>query len=232
MFPEHHTYVEPFGGMGWVLLGKTPSPVEVFNDIEEEIANLYNVIKYAHTELIVEMQYTLYSRKTFEEYKAAMLNKSVTGVQRAAYYPYIVKTSFASMGRTWGYARKNKPKMLIENVEKAIKEVHARLQRVYIEYSDYRPLIPRYDSPETLFFLDPPYRTRTSKNYPYSFGDDGYIEMRDILRTIKGKFLLTLNDDAFIRQLFKEFHQEEVMVNYSLSNKGTKKFPELIIRNY
>jgi DNA adenine methylase len=62
--------------------------------------------------------------------------------------------------------------------------------------------------------------------------DQDYRDLKDILSKIKGKFLLSINDDPFIRSLFQDFIIEEVQTRYSVMAKGNQKMSELLIRNY
>jgi site-specific DNA-adenine methylase len=65
-FPPHHTYVEPFGGAASVLLNKPPSPVEVYNDLDERITRLFRVLRDHGEELHRRLTLTPYSEIEFE----------------------------------------------------------------------------------------------------------------------------------------------------------------------
>ncbi len=93
-------------------------------------------------------------------------------------------------------------------------------------------MIEKYDREETLFFADPPY-FQTS-GYGNEFGEKEHILLRDKLKQLKGKFILTINDHDFIRELYKDFNIEEVKVNYSVSRSLSARgeYAELIIKNY
>ena len=108
-----------------------------------------------------------------------------------------------------------------------------RLSRVVIENKDFEDLIKVYDRPSALFYLDPPYHT-TEKYYNCDFGEKDHIRLRDCLQQIKGKFILSYNNDEFIKDLYKEYNIEEISRNNNLSiNRGTgREFKELIIKNY
>ncbi len=104
---------------------------------------------------------------------------------------------------------------------------------VVIECKDFRDLIPRYDRPHSFFFLDPPYWNITG--YKYDFTGQDFLELKEILQNIKGKFLMTLNDTPEIREIFSCFAIEEATLKYSCGSSTearSKIRTELLISNY
>lgn len=233
MFPEHTGYASVFAGALWDLFKKPPSKSESVNDINGELMNFYRVIKEKPYQFLVEIQWDLVSRKAFLEYKADLENpEHLTDVERAKRFFYVLKTSFGGKRTVYGYARTDKPKLNLVDIEEIVIATHNRLKRVNIECLDWREFIPKYDSPNTLFYLDPPYRCKTSQQvYIQSFTDSDYEELNACLKGIKGVFILSLNDDEFIRETFKDFKIEEVETLYSLSGR-LQKAKEVLIKNY
>lgn len=92
--PDHQVYCEVFGGSGAVLLAKTPSPTEVFNDINQDVINLFRVVKNHVDEFMREVRWFLKSRLQFDIYKKASL-ESLTDIQRAARFYYLMRTTYA-----------------------------------------------------------------------------------------------------------------------------------------
>ena len=97
-----------------------------------------------------------------------------------------------------------------------------------IEHKDFENLIKVYDRPTALFYCDPPYHS-TEKYYDVPFAESDHIRLRDTLANIKGKFLLSYNDDDFVRGLYKDFKIEAIERGNNLAGG---KFKELIITNY
>lgn len=84
--------------------------------------------------------------------------------------------------------------------------MHERLQGVTIENASYDYVINRMDSPDTLFYLDPPYWD-CEKDYGKNiFGKDDFYALKEILDSLKGKFILSLNDVPEVRELFKDYN--------------------------
>ena len=89
MIPELMCHIELFFGAGWVYLGKEPSKVEVINDIDKELINLFRMTKYHASEIERMLEYEFSGRDIFEEYKNVSV-KYLTEIHRAS----PVKVSF------------------------------------------------------------------------------------------------------------------------------------------
>ena len=229
MIPNHVCYVEPFFGAGWVYWAKEESEVEVINDKDQELINLFRIIKEHPEELERILRYEFVSRDKFDFYKE-IDTKYLTDIQRAARYLYIVSNSFASKGVSFGYGALKKPsqKIFLED----FKILRDRLKNTYVENKDVLDIINRYDRENTFFFCDPPYYKTTG--YLEKFKEEDHIKLKDALENISGKFLLTINDHEEIRELYKSFNIKETKVNYSVSRQtaARKEYGELIITNY
>lgn len=227
--PEHICYVEPFFGAGWVYFKKNPSTVEIINDIDGELINLFRIMKEHPNEFERLLQYEFISRDKFNMYKNVNL-AYLTDIQRAIRFLYIISNSFASRGISFGYTAIGKPqqKIFIENVL----EIRERLKNTIIENNTVFDIIRRYDRETTFFFLDPPYIN--TMGYKNKFSIDDHEILRDLLKEIKGKFLLTVNDCEEAREIYKDFIIENVKVGYSVARKkeARKSYGELIIKNY
>lgn len=230
LIPQHTCYCEVFFGAGWVFFGKEPSKVEVVNDIENELINLFKSIKYHQEEISRLMKFEICSRSKFKEYSDTD-PKLLTEIQRAVRFIYLISQSFAGKGKNFGYKIKQKPTFQIFNTDnlKAIKE---RLRNTYIENLSFEEVFNKYDREETFFFCDPPYYK--THGYDNPFVKEDHVRLNEILNNIKGKFLLTINDHKFIRELYKDFNVIETKVSYSISreSKARKNYSELIITNY
>lgn len=230
-FPDNQNldrYIEVFGGAGWVLFGKEPGKhLEVFNDIDSNLINLYRCIKYHCGELQKELDWLVVSREQFFDYKEKYNLHGLTDIQRAARYFYVIKSSFGSDRKTFGTNKKN-----LANTIDYLPEVSDRLKNVVIENLDYQRLIKVYDRPKALFYLDPPY-LGTEKYYDSGFNLEDHKKLCSILKEIKGKFILSYNDNDFIREIYKDFYIEAVARNNNMASKcNPNSYEEIIIRNF
>lgn len=230
MIPEHTCYIELFFGAGWVYFGKEKSKVEVINDIDKELINLFKMIKYHSPEIERQLEYEFSGRDIFEEYKHCTI-EYLTEIHRAVRFLYLITQSFAGRGGVYGYGTNTKPspQIFYKNVLGDLKE---RLRNTYVENLSFEKIIDKYDREYSFFFCDPPYLETTG--YGNTFWEHEHLILRDKLSNIKGKFLLTINDHENIREWYKDFNIKEVQVNYSVSKetKGRGKYKELIITNY
>ena len=241
MMPEHHCYVEVFGGAGWVLFRKQPSKVEVWNDMNSDLVNLFRIVRNK-LHVFKRRQYFLLSSR--EEYcafqKAIKTGEFKDDVDRAIAFYYCIKNSFGSgifTGFAFGPSRGPKYCESIEKLEAA----RERLKNVYIDNLSFARLIPNYDRKDTLFYCDPPYymlldRPCGRQYYQHTFTADDHTRLRDTLKGISGRFILSYDDHPIVRKLYRRFRVTETEpVLYSMNNRQgvpSRKVGELIITNY
>lgn len=234
-FPEStpKTYVEVCGGAGWVFFEKekTAKQLEVFNDIDSNLINLYRCIQHHPDALVEELEYIIASREIFYDFREQIDVRGLTDIQRAARYFYLIKTSFGCNKRNFATRRKRLDKAL-----ERFDEIQSRLSGVVVENRDFEELIKLYDSADTLFYLDPPYYG-TEKHYNGNgkpFLKEDHYRLKECLAEIKGNFILSYNDDEFIRCLYDGYKIEGITRKSTLNAHSTnnKKFAEVIIRNY
>ena len=139
-------------------------------------------------------------------------------------------------GRTFGTSATGPSGLNITNVEERLMEVHWRLARVTIEHLDACECVLRYDRPTTVFYIDPPYY-KVKGGYAHELKVEDFPRIRAALDVLKGKFILSLNDHADVRAIFKGFVQERVTLKYSSGNcraatdTRSKDRHELLIHN-
>lgn len=227
MFPgDFDRYIEVFGGGGSVLFAKDRhAPLEVYNDADGALVNLFRCVKYHCAELQREIDGWINARELFEDARAQLDTRGMTDIQRAARFYVQVRLSYGADRRTYGCNKKS-----LQSSVDYLTAIRNRLNAAgtVIEHKDFDNLIKVYDRPKSLFYCDPPYHT-TEKHYNAQFTEDDHHRLKLRLNGIQGRFLLSYNDDDFIRELYKDFKITSVERPNSLS-KGT--FKELIITNY
>ena len=114
-----------------------------------------------------------------------------------------------------------------------ITELQDRMANVVVENQDFETLIKHYDRPDAFFYADPPYFS-TEDMYEVGFGWDDHVRLRDTLKSIKGKFLLSYNDCPEIRELYEGFSLFDFSRTHSMAQRyeAGKEFKELLICNY
>jgi DNA adenine methylase len=210
LFPPHQCYVEAFGGAAHVLFKKSPSLIEVYNDINSNLVRFFSVLrdKDKAEELIRRLQLTPYSR---EEFKFCRDNQIADEIEAVRRWYVCLCQSFSCNEYSWSHSRTISCRGMSQAVSswlsKVVERLPAaveRLRRVQIEQMDFRKLIHKYDSSATLFYLDPPYihETRTmSFKYKYEMNSQDHEDLVRLLQCIKGKAVLSGYDNEMYRRL-------------------------------
>lgn len=232
-FPAHEAYCEVFAGAAWVLFKKPESKVEIINDINRDLVNLYRCVKHHLAELCAQFRWMLVARDEFDRFLATPAD-TLTDIQRAARFYYLAKTSFGARiaKPTFGIAATGPSRLNLLRIEEDLSEAHLRLTRVYIENRPYEQIIDRFDKPGTLFYIDPPYWGCEQDYGVGVFSRDDFERLATQLGGLKGKFLLSLNDVPGVREVFDGFNIESVKTRYSIAAKSNKVVGEVLISNY
>ena len=221
LFPPHKIYVEPFVGAGNIIYRKPFSQIEIINDLDKDMYKIFCGIKSRGDWIDKNIYRTYLTKYQFDSIKDKNDLMSLL---------YKYHCSFSSKGETYNdrnFFKQGKNPSIWKANFSALQD---RLKDVQIYNDDYKNIIRHFDSPDTFFYLDPPYEN-TKKYTNYVSPEDVYLT----LKKIKGKFLLSYNDSPRIREIFKEFRIRNVSTKYTgnlLGTSNNEKVNELIITNY
>lgn len=201
LFPDHKIFVEVFGGGASVILNKVPAPVEVLNDLDSGLINFFRVLRDPEKfhRLHDKAMLTPYSREEFMHFKE-WWDEPEDDVEKAYRWYVVARMSFSGrFGTSWQHVVTYSQKGMSCAVMKwlasleALPQIHQRLMRVQIEHQDFRTILERYDTPDTLFYLDPPYvpDTRRAGKYDHEMTLEDHQDLVRILLGIKGKACLS-----------------------------------------
>lgn len=230
-FPPHTCYVEVFAGGAALFFMRPPAEVEVLNDVNGDLVNLYRVVKSHLEEFVRQFKWAISSRDVFKWLQDTPPH-TLTDIQRAARFFYLQQQAFGGRvdGQTWGTATTAPPVNLLR-IEENLSAAHLRLCNAYVEHLDWRVCMERYDRAHTLFYLDPPYWQTEGYGVPFAW--DQYESMAEAMSRLKGKAVLSINDHPDIRRAFAQFEMEELTIDYTVggaSNRVTR--GELIIYSW
>jgi DNA adenine methylase len=205
LLPPHKVYVEPFCGAASLFFAKPPSPVEVLNDLNEDVVNVFRVLqnKETHEELRFRLMYTPYARAEFVRAIEMLKQKDLTPVDRA--WAFMVKQNMGFSGGIranagdWSRAFTSNQGCadVCNSWLMRLSMLDAwrwRLMTVQIDCRDALEVIRYWDSPDTLFYVDPPYVAETRKTldaYAYEMTADQHKELVESLLGIKGKAVVS-----------------------------------------
>jgi DNA adenine methylase len=228
-FPEHKIYVEPFVGSAAIFFNKEKADINVLNDLDKELINRLKLLKKA------PIDKSLYKNdlNTIEKIKNFYDNHSNSITDLILYNKIITSNGFNNQPalKSSKIYKDVNPYSIVPKIE----EYQNKLENVKLLSRDYEKIIKQYDSPDTLFFLDPPYEnSKITLGYAEDKNFD-FEKFAKIVKNIKGKFFLTINDSKYIRELFKEFKQNNISVytTWANANENINKYrKELFITNY
>jgi DNA adenine methylase len=228
IMPKHKIYVEPFIGGGSVFFSKNPAEVNIINDKDIEIYNMYRDMK-TDGEKMINRDFM----PNRDKFNKLLKKKKFDSIADRLYRNlYITINSFASNRRGFVGEKEVEVKKNT-NVGKKYKTTKWKdflnNNNVKIFNEDFSSIIKKYDSPTTLFYLDPPYSKSTTD---YDIGGIDPIKVFNALQGIKGKFILSYDASPEIKKLFNKYKIKIVTTAYEISGQRQENIKEFLIKNF
>jgi DNA adenine methylase len=245
LIPVTRLYVEPFGGGGSVLLNRPVSEIEVYNDLDGELVNLFRVLRDedSYRQFRRAVAFMPYSRAEFERclnfaevddlvgravHFYTVLNQSVSGKRLAGPGDWSRNRTINNADR-W-FAR-----------QEGLVAIYERIRTVQLECRDALDILKQWDTPDTTFYCDPPYMLSTRGNnryYAVEPGDEWHYDLLAVLAEVRGCVVLSGYDHPAYRALGEigwtvdTYGQDTTMdvANSSLKGKVRKRV-EVVYRN-
>lgn len=236
-FPPHKCYVEPFGGAASVLIQKERSQIEVYNDLNSDVVSYFRVLREQPENLSRAVYLTPYAR---EEYDLATSGEEVADpVERARRFcVWSWQSQFMKMRSKSGWrvinndSRSQSPAADWANMTH-LNAIAERFRKVQIEHGPALTVIERYDSPETLFYVDPPYvlDTRSDRSvYSHEMTDDDHTRLAETLHSVKGSVVLSGYRSDLYESLYSDWWSADATSRINSPN-GAKLAMETIWTN-
>ena len=205
LFPERERYCEPFGGGAAVLLAKPRSRIEVYNDLDGDIVNLFQVVRDHPQALARAVTFTPFSREEFALcYEATddPIERARRTLIRSGMGQGTVGTCWTSGFRAVGAKARDGgvpkdagriPAEIWRDIPAEIMRVAERMLGVVIESRDAKEILLEHDSDETLHYIDPPYvhDTRGKWRYRVDMTDADHGDLLDVVRGLRGSVVLS-----------------------------------------
>ena len=236
IIPKHELFVEVFCGAAHVSLSKPISKYNIINDKNSDLINLFLTMRDNGELLKEKLSDTMYSRQVFQDYKKMYKSEDwlkQSNFDRALMYFYVlvnsVNSNFSSFSTSIG--TKGKP----EEYQKRLEKIKNVFKHFTIENLDFRECVEKYDTENTFFYCDPPY-VDCEHYYQTVFNETDHRDLAELLKHIKGKFLLSYYPHQLINELYKEFYiiKKEYIKHsqYQPEQLTRNKSTELFISNY
>ena len=226
LIPIHDTYIEPFVGSGSVFFGKDKAEKNVLNDLDIDLMNAYRLIEMCSNDI------SLYNHDltTIEKIKKFYDGQPTTTEDKLTHYKIASSNGFNGkfVLKSKYIYKKNNPFTTLKHIQ----SYREKLENVVLSNLDYKETIKDHDCVSAFLFIDPPYTLFYDNAFAYAEQGDtfDYNELLYVLKTVKGKFMMTLNDTDFFRDLFKCFY----ITTFTTTKNNWKHIPrvELLISNY
>ena len=241
-FPENHqemTYIESYCGGANILFNKPKSKIEVINDIDIGLIQIYRALRDEPKEFLRRLKICKYCEETFDR---ALKKDEPKDYLEYAVNEFILrrmsrgglKKAFAWSERTRG----GKPGDINawETALEGLPVLGERLQEVFIYNKPAVEVIKSFNNPNTLLYLDPPYlqETRVSKNaYTFEMTTDDHIELANVLKKFQGKVILSGYASPLYNRLYKGWTVcKRKVTNHASQQKTKKTKTEVIWKNF
>jgi DNA adenine methylase len=229
----HGLYAEPFVGMGGVFFRRTARPrVEAINDLNRDVATFFRILQRHYEPFLDMLKWRLASRADFQRLMDTPPD-TLTDLERAARFLQLQRLGFGGKvaGRTFGHDSAGPARFDLTKLIPLLDAAHERISGVWIDCLPYTDFIARWDRPETLFFLDPPYWGSEHYYGRELFSRADFQRLAGALRGIRGGFIMTVNDVPELRGMFAWASIETAELTYSVGASNGKPAREIIITN-
>ncbi len=228
-------FCDVYGGSAAVIINRRPAPVETYNDIDSELVNFFVMLRDSGEELIRSIALTPFSRE--ELAGACKPETGLSNLERARRFYVRARQTRTGLAQTssegrWAHCVLTTRAGMAGAVSRwlgaveGLPEIVRRLQRVQIENAPALEVIRRYDTPNTLFYLDPPYvhQSRGDSNaYRYEMEDSAHRELGELLNSIKGRAALSGYRNDLYDSLFEKWRRIDAPVKTCHSSKGKRR---------
>jgi DNA adenine methylase len=240
-FPEHETYVEPFGGAASVLLNKPPAPVEVYNDLDERICRFFRVLREHGDDFRRRLALTPYSEVEFR----SAVEPSNDEVEQARRDFVRWRQSLGGRGDSFSFTLHRVRRQMadvvsgyLSAIDQQLPLVVERLRTVQFVCRPAKEVIRAWDSPDTLFYCDPPYlhntRAQSSRAvYGVEMSDDAHEELGLVLKACKGKVVLSGYPSSLYGNIFRDWQTVEIEIpNHAAGGRQKTRMREVLWLNF
>ena len=233
LIPPHKIYCEPFVGGGALFFAKPLARSNMINDKDDMLINLYRQMQENGEELFKKIDATLNSESDFKKAYNMLKMEGISDIERAWAYFVCTQQHFLNMvGSTWKIKKEAPIHIFWENKKTILLQTIRKLEKTSISNRDALEIIKNMDSENSFFFIDPPYINTDSTPYKGEYTKQDYLNLIELLKNIKGKFILSNYPQPDI-EIPSSWSVKSHTSNKSLSNtSASKNKTEMFYANY
>lgn len=212
-------FCDVFGGSASVIMNIDPYPVETYNDLDSDVVNFFDVLRNNGTRLIRAIELTPFSRE--ELARTCKSSCRISNLERARQFYIRARQTRTGLAQTssegrWAHCIHTSRSGMSGSVSRWLGSVEGlshiveRLKRLQIENAPAVEIIERYDSKDTVFYLDPPYvhSARGDKSaYGFEMTDDQHVELSESLHNIRGRAVISGYRTKLYDRLYKKWRR-------------------------
>jgi DNA adenine methylase len=213
--PRTNVYVEPYAGAANLFLYRNPVKTEILNELNSDIINLYRILRDDYQKMEKIINQTFYSRKEFAKCLKWFWNEELYNNELERFWAFYIMFNqgfggmYCKSEGDWGRAVLASTKNMAEVSSKwtahqnLFEKWHQRLNNTYLYNQDALEVIRKYDSPNTVFYLDPPYveSTRKSEKYKHEMTNNHHQELINLILQVEGSVTLSGYNNEIYKQL-------------------------------
>ncbi len=232
--PPHNAWVEAFCGSAALTIAKKPAPIEIINDLDDQIINLFDQLRNNSEKLIRAISLTPYARK--EYFGAKNIDDSIDPLEKAR--RFLISTMMTvngAVGETGAgfsfsqsYSRNGREARVNRwyNLPKRLEKVVERLKSVRVENRDARELLKMFiNKPATLFYMDPPYLIKRSHQYKHDIDEKFHVELLELSNKAKCMMLISsYNNDLYNEMLSPKNGWVKTVIDTNTADTSGKKY--------
>lgn len=229
-FPAHEIYIEPFFGAGGMFFNKPKAKVNILNDLDNDVFNLFEIIKTNDIDLLDKLEITPYSDFVFQNWKE---KEETENVWKAVRFIYLSNFGFMGQGSSLKVDSRNHKENALVNLKKTkdfLKDCSVKFTN-----NDFRKAIKSISLSEennksrAFFYCDPPY-LGTDNNYSHSFNKTDSKDLFDTLQATGCKFAMSEFDNEYVLSQAKERGLNVIYIGERKNLKNVR--TEILITNY
>ncbi len=219
-----------------MIARQPPRTVEVYNDIDQNVYNVFATVKTGIEEILQLLEGTTHDRQQYKICRRVLTDPDESNIRKAWAFVVCGTIGFsAHPALANGCTRYERRRRALRTLPGKLHWWHKRLQPVHLENRTWQEIVERYDSPDTFFFCDPPYLPgvlrKACKYYQHDMDADAHVELIERLRKIKGRCMICGYHHPLYTQLLFHWRRITFVARESMGSRIGKR-KEVVWLNY